>query len=133
MWKINIQTEKHSEMIDVTSQVQKIIRESRVENGLCTVYIPHTTAAITVNENTDPSVKRDITQTFDRLIPWNAAYAHAEGNAAAHIKASVVGSDRTFIVQDGEILLGTWQGIFFCEFDGPRRRTIYVDIIQKQS
>ena len=129
MWKIDIETTQHNEIIDITDEVQKIVRESKVTNGLCTVYVPHTTAAVTVNENTDPSVKNDIIRTLDRLVPWNDRYTHLEGNAAAHIKASIIGSDRTFIIRDGQIVLGTWQGIFFCEFDGPRRRKVYIEIV----
>ena len=129
MWKISVKTEKHSEIADITSKVKQIVETSGIKNGLCTVYVPHTTAAIFVNENTDPSVKEDILQTLDKLVPWDDAYSHIEGNAAAHIKTAIIGSSRTFIVENMKIILGTWQGIFFCEFDGPRERTVYVEII----
>ncbi len=131
MWKISIETTQHTEIVDITNEVRRIVKESKVANGLCTVYVPHTTAAITVNENADPSVKSDIIRTLDKLVPWNGAYTHLEGNAAAHIKASVIGSDRTFIIQGGQIVLGAWQGIFFCEFDGPRERRTYIEIVRR--
>ncbi len=129
MWEISVKTEKHSEIADITFKVKQIVEASGIKNGLCTVYVPHTTAAIFVNENTDPSVKEDILQTLDKLVPWDDAYSHIEGNAAAHIKTAIIGSSRTFIVENMKIILGTWQGIFFCEFDGPRERTVYVEII----
>ncbi len=131
MWKISVKTEKHSEIVDITSKVKQIVEASGIKSGLCTVYVPHTTAAIVVNEDTDPSVKEDILQTLDRLVPWDDVYSHIEGNGAAHIKAAITGSSRTFIVENMEIMLGTWQGIFFCEFDGPRERIVYVEIIER--
>jgi len=131
MWKISVKTEKHSEIIDITSKVKQIVEASGIKSGLCTVYVPHTTAAIVVNENTDPSVKGDILQSLDKLVPWDDVYSHNEGNAAAHIKAAIIGSSKTFIVENMEIILGTWQGIFFCEFDGPRERIVYVEIIEQ--
>lgn len=129
MWEISVKTEKHSEIVDITFKVKQIVEASGIKIGLCTVYVPHTTAAIVVNENTDPSVKEDILQTLDKLVPWDDAYSHIEGNAAAHIKTAIIGSSRTFIVENMKIILGIWQGIFFCEFDGPRERTVYVEII----
>ena len=102
-----------------------------MKSGIVVVYVPHTTAAVTINENADPSVKKDIINTLSKIIPESDLYAHLEGNADAHIKASIMGSSRVVIIEDGEIQLGTWQGIFFVEFDGPRRREVFVEIIPK--
>lgn len=117
-----------TEFIDVTGKVQQVIKESGVKDGTCTVYVPHTTAAVTINENADPSVRRDILSSLNRLIPFDDNYSHSEGNSAAHIKASIIGSSETIIVVDGRLALGTWQGIYYCEFDGPRRRTLLVQV-----
>ncbi len=131
MLTINIHTTAHSEMIDVSDKVSSIVQKSGVKEGICIVYVPHTTAAITINENADPSVQRDILTELNKIVPWNDKYTHMEGNAAAHIKAAVIGSDRTVLIQNGDLVLGTWQGIFFCEFDGPRSRKVFVEIIGK--
>ena len=131
MLTINIHTTAHSEMIDVSDKVSSIVQKSEVKEGICIVYVPHTTAAITINENADPSVQRDILTELNKIVPWNDKYTHMEGNAAAHIKAAVIGSDRTVLIQNGDLVLGTWQGIFFCEFDGPRSRKVFVEIIGK--
>ena len=128
---IRISSTKREEIIDITGEVRAIVRNSKVRSGIAVIYVPHTTAAVTINENADPSVKRDIINTLYKLIPENDRYAHLEGNADAHIKASVVGSSRIVIIEDGEIQLGTWQGVFFMEFDGPRRREVFVEIITK--
>lgn len=125
---IPVSTGARTEFIDVTGKVQQVIKESGVKDGTCTVYVPHTTAAVTINENADPSVRRDILSSLNRLIPFDDNYSHSEGNSAAHIKASIIGSSETIIVVDGRLALGTWQGIYYCEFDGPRRRTLLVQV-----
>jgi secondary thiamine-phosphate synthase enzyme len=130
LYKIEIKTNKRMEMVDVTGTVRDIVRKSGVKNGICVLYVPHTTAAVTINENADPSVRRDITRTLAKLVPAGAGYEHLEGNADAHIKATMVGPSESVIIVDGDIMLGTWQGIFFCEFDGPRRRKMFVKIME---
>jgi len=124
MREIRISTTSRTELLDVTSEVQKAVAESGVRDGVCHVYVPHTTAGITINENADPSVRQDILMELDKIVPFQDNYRHLEGNAAAHIKASMVGSSQTILVEAGKLLLGTWQGIFFCEFDGPRSRRV---------
>ena len=116
-------------MIDITGQVRSILRESGVGSGICLVYVPHTTAAVTINENADPDVPRDILAQMDRTIPLRGDYLHGEGNSAAHIKASLFGASETVIVEKGSLVLGTWQSIFFCEFDGPRTRQVFVQVV----
>lgn len=122
-------TERNS-WVDVTSRVRDALRESGAKNGLCVVYCPHTTAGITINENTDPDVVRDLIFALEKTYPDRAEFRHAEGNSAAHLKASVIGSSVTIIIREGRLLLGTWQGVYFCEFDGPRARRFYVDITE---
>jgi secondary thiamine-phosphate synthase enzyme len=124
MREIRISTTSRTELLDITSEVQKAVAESRVRDGVCHVYVPHTTAGITINENADPSVRQDILMELNKIVPFQDNYRHLEGNAAAHIKASIVGSSQTILVRAGKLLLGTWQGIFFCEFDGPRSRRV---------
>ncbi len=124
-----IKTHSRVEMIDITSKVQKVIERGGVIDGLCVIYVPHTTAAVTINENADPDVCRDMIRHFSSLVPQNGSYRHAEGNADSHIKVSLTGSSDTVIIQNGRLLLGTWQSIFFCEFDGPRNRKCYVKIL----
>jgi secondary thiamine-phosphate synthase enzyme len=116
-------------MIDITSEVTSAIGDSGIISGTVTVYVPHTTAGITINENADPSVARDITHSLSELVPPDAGYSHAEGNADSHIKSVTVGPSITLIVDGGKPVLGTWQGVFFCEFDGPRSRTVYVQCL----
>ena len=128
---ISVSTSSRSEIISITSQVQKIVSKSKVKNGICIIYNPHTTSAITINENADPSVKSDILKELNEIVPENHGYSHMEGNADSHIKASLMGSDRVVIIKDGKLLLGTWQGIFFCEFDGPRTRKVYIQVISE--
>jgi secondary thiamine-phosphate synthase enzyme len=123
-----IRTHCRTEFIDITSQVQEAVAEAEVSDGLCTVFIPHTTAGVTINENADPSVQRDILEMLNRMVPFDAGYTHAEGNSAAHIKSSLMGFSATLIVEGGRLQLGTWQGIYFCEFDGPRTRRVQVRI-----
>jgi secondary thiamine-phosphate synthase enzyme len=128
-----LKTNKRDEMIDVTSQVQAVLRTEGLKEGAVVVYCPHTTAGITINENADPDVKTDMIRRFDEAYPWEHKLdLHMEGNTAAHLKASTVGSSQHIIVHDGQLLLGTWQGIYFCEFDGPRTRTYYVKILSLQ-
>jgi len=119
-------------MIEITSSVVSAISSSGVKNGTALVYVPHTTAAVTINENADPSVKRDIIYELNKIIPFSDNYTHAEGNSAAHIKASIIGESITVVISGGKPLLGTWQGIFFCEFDGPRRRKFLVRIAKSE-
>ncbi len=126
---INIRTGARVELVDITSRVKEVVKDSGIGDGVCYLYVPHTTAGITINEGADPSVKRDIIQTLQRLIPRDAGYAHMEGNADAHVKSSLVGASLQVLVEEGELLLGTWQSIFFCEFDGPRHRRVAVKIM----
>lgn len=123
-----LQTEREA-FDNITAMARDAVAESGVENGVCVVFCPHTTAGITINENADPDVVRDMLLGLDRAFPDRAEFRHAEGNSAAHLKASCVGSSATVIIENGRPLLGTWQGIYFCEFDGPRRRTVYVKIL----
>ncbi len=129
MKEISIQTKSRVEMIDVTAAVQKAINEEKIETGLCCVYTPHTTAAVTINENADPDVPRDILAALEKAVPFSANYRHAEGNSAAHVKSSLVGASELVIIENGRLVLGTWQSIFFCEFDGPRSRKVLISII----
>ena len=124
MREIRISTTSRAELLDITGEVQKAVADSGVRDGVCHVYVPHTTAGVTINENADPSVRQDILMELNKIIPFQDNYRHLEGNAAAHIKASIVGSSQTILVEAGQLLLGTWQGIFFCEFDGPRSRRV---------
>ena len=122
---LSIRTTSRLQMCDITNQVQDVVRHSRVSDGLCVVYCPHTTAGITVNENADPDVSRDLMASLARQVPATGGYAHVEGNSDAHVKASLVGPSLTLIVESGRIRLGTWQGIFLCEWDGPRNRKVW--------
>lgn len=115
-------------MINIDSEVEKIIKKSGIKNGICVVFVPHTTAGVTINEGTDPAVISDITDTMNKLIPVREQYRHMEGNSDAHIKTSLVGSSEHIIIEDGKPVMGTWQRIFFCEFDGPRNRKVYVKV-----
>ena len=124
MREIRISTTSRTELLDITGEVQKAVADSGVRDGVCHVYVPHTTAGVTINENADPSVRQDILMELNKIIPFQDNYRHLEGNAAAHIKATMVGSSETILVEAGKLLLGTWQGIFFCEFDGPRSRRV---------
>jgi secondary thiamine-phosphate synthase enzyme len=126
---VTIETRERNQMIYITSIVETIVRESGVKQGVCYVFVPHTTAAITINENADIDVSRDILSTLSKLIPYKDNYKHIEGNSDAHVKASLVGSTASVIINNGTLVLGTWQGIFFCEFDGPRSRKIMVKIL----
>jgi len=127
---LNIRTDKHTQMKDITAQVQDAVRQSSVKDGLCVVFTPHTTAAVTINENADPDVVRDLNMELGKIIPWEDGYHHIEGNSAAHLKSSLVGASEHIIIEDGRLLLGTWQGIYFCEYDGPRSRKFIVKIME---
>ena len=128
--QMNIKTSKHTQMINITETVQKAVTESGVKSGICTVFIPHTTAAVTINENADPDVVRDFTMEINKIVPWEDGYQHMEGNSAAHLKASMIGFSEQIIIDDGRLVLGTWQGVYFCEFDGPRSRKLYLKIME---
>ncbi len=127
--EISVKTGRRMELVDISSDVQRIVTESKVESGICHLYVPHTTAAITINEAADPSVVSDIERTLSKLVPeGDRAYRHTEGNSDAHIKSSMIGVTQEVFVENGNLVLGTWQGIFFCEFDGPRRRRVLIRI-----
>ena len=126
MQSFSIRTQKHTQFLDITREVQSAVSDLGVKNGVISIFVPHTTAGITINENADPDVTADIAQALDAAIPWRAGYSHSEGNAAAHVKASIMGSSVQVIVENGRLLLGTWQAIYFCEFDGPRSRSVWV-------
>ena len=123
---LSIATRNRSEMIDITSQIEGELNKSGLKDGVCFLFVPHTTAGITINESADPSVATDIQAMLNKLIPWEGSYKHLEGNSAAHIKSSLIGSSVMVFVESGHLKLGTWQGIFFCEFDGPRSRKLYI-------
>jgi secondary thiamine-phosphate synthase enzyme len=127
--QLEINTRSAAELVDITAEVQRAVREKGVQSGVCNVFVPHTTAGLTLNENWDPDVRADILMELDKIVPWRDNYRHAEGNAAAHIKASLMGASQTILVEDGRLVLGTWQGIFLAEFDGPRRRRVLVRLV----
>ena len=124
--KLTVRTGARSEMLDITEQVRAAVRDSGIRDGICHVFVPHTTAAVTINENADPDVPRDMLMALDKAIPWQDRYRHLEGNSAAHVKSSLVGASETVLVEAGHLVLGTWQSLFFCEFDGPRNRNVLV-------
>jgi secondary thiamine-phosphate synthase enzyme len=126
---ITVKTNSKTEMVDITDKVQESVQSNGISNGICLVYVPHTTAAVTINENADPTVKSDILGMLNTIVPWQADYRHLEGNAAAHIKSTIVGASEFIGVENGRLVLGTWQGIFFCEFDGPRTRKVHLQFI----
>jgi secondary thiamine-phosphate synthase enzyme len=128
--RLSVKTRSQTEMIDVTRLVQQQVTENGMQDGLCLVFVPHTTAAVTINESADPAVSRDILMVLNQIVPWKAAYRHREGNSPAHLKTSIMGSSETIAVEAGRLVLGTWQGIFFCEFDGPRSRKLDVRLIR---
>ncbi|MFN2341190.1 MAG: secondary thiamine-phosphate synthase enzyme YjbQ [Halanaerobium sp.] len=128
--KLTIKTNNKVEFIDITTKIQNAVKENNLGNGLVQIHIPHTTAAVTINENADPDVKADIKKEINKIIPFNDNYAHLEGNSAAHIKSSLFGVDQSIMVENKKLLLGTWQAIYFCEFDGSRNRNIYLKFIQ---
>jgi secondary thiamine-phosphate synthase enzyme len=127
--ELSVKTHSRTELVDITAQVQAAVREAGLREGVCMVYVPHTTAAVTINENADPTVKEDILKVLNKVIPWDDAYRHLEGNSAAHIKSTLVGASELVAVAGGKLQLGTWQGLFFCEFDGPRQRKVHLHVI----
>ena len=129
MKTFSVSTGKRCAFLDITRQVAEAVEESGVAGGLAVVFVPHTTAGVTINENADPSVQSDIIDHLERAVPRAASYAHSEGNSPAHVKASMMGSSVTVIVQDSRLVLGTWQGIYLCEFDGPRTRKVHVEVM----
>jgi secondary thiamine-phosphate synthase enzyme len=129
MKTIELQTRHKEEFIDIAAEIQEAVRASKIECGICLVYVPHTTAGLTINEHADPDVATDILMALKRLVPDSLSWNHSEGNAPAHVKASLVGSSVLIIVEGGRLALGTWQGVFFCEFDGPRRRGVYLKML----
>jgi len=124
-----VKTHKQTDMVNITAQVQAAVHATGVQSGICTVFVPHTTAGVTINENADPDVIRDMLMEMNKVIPLTDGYAHSEGNSAAHIKASLFGCSLNVIVEGGSLQLGTWQSLFFCEFDGPRIRTVWVQVL----
>ncbi len=129
---LSVKTSSRTELIDITSKIAKLVKESGVSEGLCMLYVPHTTAAVTINESADPSVKGDILMVLNKIIPWDADYKHMEGNSPAHVKSTLVGASELVAIENNALVLGTWQGLFFCEFDGPRTRKVHVRITEKR-
>ena len=129
LFEFTVRTSSHTQMIDITRQIQDIVEQSGVNEGMCIVFVPHTTAAVTINENADPNVKTDFMKEIGKIVPWDDGYSHSEGNSAAHLKASIMGFSETVIIDRGRLLLGTWQDIYFLEYDGSRTRTVYVKVM----
>ena len=126
---LNVKSKSKTEFIDITEDIRALIKESGVQQGVCHIYVPHTTAGVTINEGADPAVKRDIIAALNRMVPFEGDYHHMEGNSAAHIKSTLVGAAQIVLIEEGKLLLGTWQSIYFCEFDGPRHRRVLVKIV----
>lgn len=126
---INVRSKQRNEFIDITDKIHEVIKETGIVSGICYIYVPHTTAGVTINEGADPSVQRDIQNTLSRLVPYEMNYSHREGNADAHIKSSIVGASQFVIIEEGRLVLGTWQAVYFCEFDGPRHRRVALKLI----
>ncbi|MEA1901044.1 MAG: secondary thiamine-phosphate synthase enzyme YjbQ [Thermodesulfobacteriota bacterium] len=129
---LKIKTGSKTELIDITSEIRNLVRSSSIKEGFCMLYVPHTTAAVTINESADPSVKSDILMILNKIIPWEAEYRHLEGNSPAHIKSTIVGASELIAIENEKLVLGTWQGIFFCEFDGPRNRKVNVHLYREK-
>lgn len=130
MERLSLKTNSRVDLIDITEKVQAAVTKSKAKDGVCFVFCPHTTAGLTINENADPSVRRDIVNTLNKMIPAGAGYAHSEGNSDSHIKSSLFGSSLTIFIEGGQLALGTWQGIYFCESDGPRTREVWIKILE---
>jgi len=126
---LNVKSKPKTEFIDITEDIRSLIKELGVQQGVCHIYVPHTTAGVTINEGADPAVKRDIIAALNRLVPFEGDFHHMEGNSAAHIKSTLVGAAQIVLIEEGKLLLGTWQSIYFCEFDGPRHRRVLVKIV----
>ena len=129
MKTLRVKTARRTQFVDITSEVERVVRDSGVGSGVCYVYVPHTTAGVAINEHADPDVAHDVEGIFDRLVPHHGPYRHAEGNTDSHMKAILTGTSQTVLVEGGKLALGTWQGIFLCEFDGPRQRTVFVKVV----
>lgn len=129
MEQLDVRTPSHACMVDVTDRVSRVVADSGIEEGVCYVFVAHTTAGLTINENADPSVQSDILDRLEKIVPWRDGYEHSEGNSAAHIKASLMGPSHFILVRNGRLRLGTWQGIYLCEFDGPRNRHVWVKVV----
>jgi secondary thiamine-phosphate synthase enzyme len=128
METLRVKTKRRTQLVDVTTAIERVVTESGVTNGVCYVYVPHTTAGVAINEHADPDVASDLEGVFDRLVPHGGPYRHAEGNTDSHAKAVMVGASQVILVEEGKLVLGRWQGIFFCEFDGPRERKLVVRV-----
>ena len=126
---INVKSRARTEFIDITEKVQEVLKETGISSGTCNIFVPHTTAAVTVNEGADPTVQRDIQTFLNKMVPFEGDYQHREGNSSAHIKTTLIGVSQTVLIDEGRLVLGTWQSIFFCEFDGPRHRRVALKII----
>ena len=126
---LDIHTRSRTDLIEITPQIRQIVRKQGIQHGVCYVFVPHTTAGVTINENADPDVQRDMLAEINKIVPFEDHYAHGEGNSAAHIKSSLFGTSLFVFVENGELVLGTWQGIYFCEFDGARRRTVFIKVV----
>ncbi|GAQ94562.1 secondary thiamine-phosphate synthase enzyme [Thermodesulfovibrio aggregans] len=129
---LTVKTSSREEFVDITDEVERAVRDREIKNGVCYLYVPHTTAGITINEGADPSVKKDIINALKKIAPYAAGYLHMEGNADSHIKTTIVGSSAIVFIENGTLVLGQWQSIFFCEFDGPRTRKVYLKIIKEE-
>ncbi len=129
---LSVKTRERTELIDITSEIDRFVEKSGVDQGLCMLYVPHTTAGVTINESADPSVKSDILMVLNQMVPWEANYGHLEGNSPAHVKSTLVGPSELIAIEKGRLVLGTWQGVFFCEFDGPRNRKMHVRVIEER-
>jgi secondary thiamine-phosphate synthase enzyme len=127
---LTVNTRSQTELVDITAEVGRMVAKSGVRQGLCMVYVPHTTAGVTINESADPSVRADLLMVLNQMVPWKADYRHMEGNSPSHVKSTLVGTSQTVAIENGTLVLGTWQGIFFCEFDGPRRRSVHLRILE---
>ena len=128
--QLKVKTSARTQLIDITDKISRVVRDEGIKDGLCFLYVPHTTGAITINESADPAVKSDILMVLNQMVPWKADYRHLEGNSPAHVKASMIGASELIAIENGKLVLGTWQGIFFCEFDGPRTRKLHIHFYQ---
>jgi secondary thiamine-phosphate synthase enzyme len=131
MQVIKINTKKRVEFVDITPRVEEIVRKKGIQKGICVIFCPHTTAGLTINENADPSVKKDIISHLEEIVPFDKNYSHLEGNTDSHLKSSLLGNSLNLIIHQGKLVLGIWQGVYFCEFDGPRTRNVYVKVIKE--